>query len=429
MQTDPAVLFTLLFVILLAVMVGLRLWLSARQVAHVASRRDHVPPAFANRIPLTAHQKAADYTIAKQKLARAEMLTDVPVLLFWTLGGGIAWVAHASNAAAAPWNDVLLLVAIMAISGIVGLPFSWYRTFVLEERFGFNRTTWAVWLGDMAKGIAVAAVLGIPLLLAVLWLKQHAGAGWWVYAWVLWTVFQLLMLVLFPTFIAPLFNKFSPLPAGDKRERIEGLLARCGFRVSGLFVMDGSKRSAHGNAYFTGFGRAKRIVFFDTLLERLAPPEIESVLAHELGHFALRHIVKMLLWSVVLSLGFFALLGWLAGSPWFYAGLGVGDPALATRGGVTLALFVLALPVFTFLLSPLASLYSRRHEFEADAFAAEHASASALIAALVKMYEDDAATLTPDPLHSAFYDSHPPAALRIARLAQAGGLPPRAAPA
>jgi STE24 endopeptidase len=422
-------LFSVLFIALLALMVGLRLWLSARQVANVAAHRERVPAPFADRIPLSAHQKAADYTIAKQRFARAEMLTDVPILLLWTLGGGIAWLAQATAVASAPWNDVLLLGGLMAVGGVIGLPFSWYRTFVLEARFGFNRTTWQVWLADMAKGIVLAGLLGIPLLLAVLWLKEHAGAAWWLYAWAVWTVFQLLMLVLFPTFIAPLFNKFNPLPAGAMRERIEGLLARCGFRVSGLFVMDGSKRSAHGNAYFTGFGRAKRIVFFDTLLERLAPLEIESVLAHELGHFALKHIIKTLAWSIVVSFVFFALLGWLAEAPWFYAGLGVRDPALAARGGVTLALFLLALPVFTFLLSPLMSLYSRRHEFEADAFAAEHASATALADALVKMYEDDAATLTPDPVHSAFYDSHPPAALRIARLASAARSPSSLAPA
>ncbi|MBS0320503.1 MAG: M48 family metallopeptidase, partial [Proteobacteria bacterium] len=288
-----------------------------------------------------------------------------------------------------------------------------------ESRFGFNRTTVGVWLADLAKGIAVGAALGIPLLLAVLWLAAHAGSAWWLWAWLVWTAFQVTMLVLFPTVIAPLFNKFSPLPAGDMRARIEALLARCGFRASGLFVMDGSRRSAHGNAYFTGFGRAKRIVFFDTLLARLAPDEVEAVLAHELGHFVLKHIARMLAWSVALSFVVFAVLGWLARSPWFYAGLGVDDPALAARMGVTLTLFLLALPVFTFLLSPLAARYSRRNEFAADAFAAEHASAHHLVAALVKMYEDDAATLTPDPLHSAFYDSHPPAALRIARLAAA----------
>lgn len=429
MATTPASLFTALFLALLAGMVVVRLWLGSRQVRHVRAHRATVPSAFVDKIPLAAHQKAADYTVAKQQLARAEMLFDVPVLLLWTLGGGVAWLAEATGGIDAPWADVCLLLALMAVGGALSLPFSWYRTFVLEARFGFNRTTLAVWLLDMVKGLAVGLVLGVPLLLAVLWLKAHAGSAWWLYAWAVWTGFQLLMLVLYPTLIAPLFNKFSALPAGAMRARIEALLARCGFTVSGLLVMDGSKRSAHGNAYFTGFGRARRIVFFDTLLARLAPCEVEAVLAHELGHFALKHIAWTMLWSILLSFAFFALLGWLAVSPWFYAGLGMGEPALAARGGVTFALFLLALPVFTFALSPLASLYSRRHEFAADAFAARHASAGDLQAALVKMFEDDAATLTPDPLHSAFYDSHPPAAVRVARLAAAPPPPAHTVPA
>jgi STE24 endopeptidase len=305
------------------------------------------------------------------------------------------------------------------IGGVSALPFSWWRTFRIEERFGFNRTTLATWVADLAKGIAVGAALGLPLAFLVLWLMKSAGAYWWLLVWIAWMAFQLLVLVLYPTLIAPLFNRFSPLPPGDARERIERLLARCGFRSSGLFVMDGSKRSAHGNAYFTGFGRAKRVVFFDTLLARLAPEEIEAVLAHELGHFRLRHVMKRVLWSAVLSLALLVLLAWLAGAPWFYAGLGIppaGVAAAMARPGVALALFMLALPVFTFLLAPLSSAYSRRHEFEADAFAARHASAPALVAALIKLYEDNAATLTPDPLHSAFYDSHPPASIRVARL-------------
>jgi STE24 endopeptidase len=275
------------------------------------------------------------------------------------------------------------------------------------------------WLADLAKGIAIGAALGLPLVLVVLWLMRSAGAYWWLFVWVAWMAFQLLVLVLYPTVIAPLFNRFSPLPPGAARERIERLLARCGFTASGLFVMDGSKRSGHGNAYFTGFGRAKRVVFFDTLLARLAPEEIEAVLAHELGHFRLRHVVKRVVWSALLSLALLAVLAWLARMPWFYAGLGIpvaGVGIAMTRPGVALALFVLALPVFTFVLAPLSAAYSRRHEFEADAFAAEHASALALVAALIKLYEDNASTLTPDPIHSAFYDSHPPAVVRVARL-------------
>jgi STE24 endopeptidase len=410
--------FTLLFLVALAGSLGVRGWLSLRQVAHVRVHREAVPPAFAGRIGLDAHHKAADYTIAKQRFARLETLADSALLLAWTLGGGLAALAAwTAGFALGPLSrDLALLVLLVAIGGLVLLPFSWWQTFVIEQRFGFNRMTLKLWIADLVKGALVAAALGIPLLALVLWLMGSAGAWWWLAVWAAWMAFQLLVLVLYPTVIAPLFNKFSPLPAGDARARIEALLARCGFRASGLFVMDGSTRSAHGNAYFTGFGKAKRIVFFDTLLVRLSPGEIEGVLAHELGHFARRHVVKRVAWSAVLSLAFLALLAWLAGQPWFYAGLGVVDATAAARPGVALALFVLALPVFTFVLSPLSALYSRKHEFEADAFAAEHASAADLVQALVKLYEDNAATLTPDPVHSAFYDSHPPAAVRIGRL-------------
>jgi len=413
--------FTLLFVVALSLTLAVRLWLAARQIAHVSAHRDATPAAFASRIDAASHRKAADYTVAKQRLGMLETAVDAAVLLLVTLGGGLAWLLAATQALDAPAlvRDVLLLVGVSVIGGVSALPFSWWRTFRIEERFGFNRTTLATWVADLAKGIAVGAALGLPLAFLVLWLMKSAGAYWWLLVWIAWMAFQLLVLVLYPTLIAPLFNRFSPLPPGDARERIERLLARCGFRSSGLFVMDGSKRSAHGNAYFTGFGRAKRVVFFDTLLARLAPEEIEAVLAHELGHFRLRHVMKRVLWSAVLSLALLVLLAWLAGAPWFYAGLGIppaGVAAAMARPGVALALFMLALPVFTFLLAPLSSAYSRRHEFEADAFAARHASAPALVAALIKLYEDNAATLTPDPLHSAFYDSHPPASIRVARL-------------
>jgi STE24 endopeptidase len=413
--------FTLVFVAAVAVTLVLRLWLAARQVAHVRAHRDVTPPAFASRVDNAAHRKAADYTIAKQRLGMLESLVDTGVLLALTLGGGLAWLVAATQALAVSpiLRDVALLGAIALIGGAIALPFSWWRTFRIEERFGFNRTTLATWLADLAKGLAVGAVLGLPLAFIVLWLMRSAGAFWWIFVWIAWMAFQLLVLVLYPTVIAPLFNRFSPLPAGAARERIEQLLARCGFRASGLFVMDGSRRSGHGNAYFTGFGRAKRVVFFDTLLARLAPDEIEAVLAHELGHFRLRHVIKRVAWSAALSLVLLWLLAWLATSPWFYDGLGIPaslvDVAMP-RPGVALALFMLALPVFTFVLAPLAAAYSRRHEFEADAFAATHASAHSLVAALIKLYEDNAATLTPDPLHSAFYDSHPPAAIRVARL-------------
>ena len=413
--------FTRVFVAALLATMVVRLWLSARQIAHVRAHREAAPPAFADRVGGAAHRKAADYTVAKQRLGMIETIVDALVLVAITLGGGLAWLFSATETLALPalLRDLLLLAGVALVGGAVALPFSWWRTFRIEERFGFNRTTLRVWITDLVKGLAVGTVLGAPLALLVLWLMKSAGAAWWIYAWLAWMAFQLLILVLYPTVIAPLFNKFSPLPAGDARERIERLLARCGFRASGLFVMDGSKRSGHGNAYFTGFGRAKRVVFFDTLLARLAPEEIEAVLAHELGHFRLRHVVKRVVWSAALSLVFLGLLAWLAGAPWFYAGLGIPDADVAAamaRPGVALALFMLALPVFTFALSPVSAAYSRRHEFEADAFAAEHASAAALVAALIKLYEDNAATLTPDPIHSAFYDSHPPAAIRVARL-------------
>ncbi|HEX6794122.1 MAG TPA: M48 family metallopeptidase [Casimicrobiaceae bacterium] len=413
--------FAVLFVVAVAVTLGLRLWLSARQVAHVRAHRVATPAPFAARIDDAAHRKAADYTIAKQRFGMVEAGVDTAVLLLLTEGGVLGSLIAATGGLAMPSlvRDVLLLCAVALIAGLVSLPFSWWRTFRIEERFGFNRTTLATWLGDLGKGIAVAAVLGLPLAFVVLWLMRSAGTYWWVFAWIAWMAFQLLVLVLYPTVIAPLFNRFSPLPAGAARERIERLLARCGFRASGLFVMDGSKRSGHGNAYFTGFGRAKRVVFFDTLLARLAPEEIEAVLAHELGHFRLRHVVKRVVWSALFSLALLALLAWLARTAWFYAGLGIAPDAVAiamARPGVALALFMLVLPVFTFALAPLAAAYSRRHEFEADAFAAAHASSGALVAALIKLYEDNAATLTPDPVHSAFYDSHPPAAIRVARL-------------
>jgi STE24 endopeptidase len=315
---------------------------------------------------------------------------------------------------------VALFAILALVSAVASLPFSWYATFVVEERFGFNRMTTRLWLADLAKGVAVAVALGLPLLLVALSLMRAAGSAWWLWVWGTWMAFQVLVLVLYPTVIAPLFNRFEPLPAGGARERIEALLRRCGFSSAGLFVMDGSRRSGHGNAYFTGLGRAKRVVFFDTLLARLDGEELEAVLAHELGHFKLRHIAKRIAWSAAASLVFLALLAWLAAKPWFLAGLGIAPdlvPAALARPGVALALFALVLPVFTFALAPIAARYSRRHEFAADAFAARVCGGPPLVRALVKLYEDNAATLTPDPVHSAFYDSHPPASERVARLA------------
>ena len=408
--------FTLIFLFALAVSLAMQLWLARRQVQHVAANRTAPPAHFATRITLAAHQKAADYTIARTRLGMLETVLEAIVLLALTLGGGLAVLAARADLLPVDtlWQDVALVVAVTLLAALIGLPISWYRTFVIEERFGFNRMTLGLWLADLAKGALLGALLGIPLLTLVLWLMARAGTLWWLYAWLVWVAFQMLMLVLFPTVIAPLFNKFRPLADEPLRARVERLLARCGFAAKGLFVMDGSRRSSHGNAYFTGFGAARRIVFFDTLLSRLQPEEIEAVLAHELGHFKLKHVVKRIAWFGAASLLLLALLGWLVGEPWFYAGLGVS--VAPPRYGVALVLFMLALPVFTFLAAPLTSLYSRRHEFEADAYAAEYASAAALVAALVKLYEDNANTLTPDPLHSVFYDSHPPAAARIARL-------------
>ena len=426
--------FSLIFLAALATTLVARLWLAQRQIAHVVAHRDAVPAAFESSIDIAAHRKAADYTVAKQAELRIETLVDAALLLLLTLGGGLALIfAWTERFDVSPLTrDVMLLTALAVVSGLVSLPFSWWHTFRLEERFGFNRTTLKLWLTDLAKGVALAVALGVPLTTLALWLMRSTGALWWLWVWLAWMAFQVLMLVLYPTVIAPLFNKFSPLPPGPARERIEQLLARCGFAARGLFVIDGSKRSGHGNAYFTGFGRARRVVFFDTLLERLAPDEVEAVLAHELGHFKLRHVVKRVAWSALLSLALLALLAWLATMPWFYAGLGIPAgvvPTAMTRPGVALVLFMLALPVFAFALHPLSALYSRKHEFEADAFAAQNASATSLSHALVKLYEDNASTLTPDPLHSAFYDSHPPAAVRIARIEALAGATPAGAPA
>jgi STE24 endopeptidase len=409
--------FTAIFAVALAAWLAAKLWLARRQMRHVEAHRGEVPAAFAGRVGLAAHQKAADYTVARVGLGIEETLAEAALLLLLTLGGGLALaVAWTESLGVGPLvKDIALVVAVALVSGVVGLPFSYRHTFGIEAKFGFNRTTRALWLADLAKGVAVAAILGIPLAALVLWLMRAAGSAWWLWAWAAWIAFQFLVLALYPTVIAPLFNKFSPMPEGAARSAIEALLARCGFTSKGLYVMDGSRRSSHGNAFFTGFGRAKRIVIFDTLLARLAPDEVEAVLAHELGHFRLRHVVKRIAWTAAASLALLALLAWLVQAPWFYEGLGV--PAAPDRPGVALVLFFVALPVFTFALGPLASLYSRRHEFEADAFATRHASGASLAQALVKLYEDNAATLTPDPVYSAVYDSHPPAAQRIARLA------------
>ena len=407
--------FSVLFVAFFVFTLMLRFWLANRHIRHVGTNRGAVPAEFAASITLTAHQKAADYTVAKTKLGLVGLLFSSVVLIGFTLMGGLQWVATSLRLFGAGMQyQIALIVAFGAISGLLDLPFDYYRQFVLEQRFGFNKMTIKLWLTDMLKGVAVGAVIGLPLIWVVLVLMEKAGFWWWLYAWLVWSGFQLLMMVLFPTVIAPLFNKFTPLADDSLKTRIEGLMQRVGFASKGLFVMDGSKRSAHGNAYFSGFGANKRIVFFDTLLARLAPQEIEAVLAHELGHFKLKHIVKRIVVMFAVSLGFLALLGFLKTRPWFYDGLGV-DPLFASDA-MALILFMLVLPIFTFVLSPLNSITSRKHEFEADAFAATHTDARDLVSALVKMYQDNASTLTPDPLHSAFYDSHPPATVRIRHL-------------
>ncbi len=411
--------FTILFIAALLVTTLGKLWLSSRQVAHVAAHRAVVPPRFAERITLAAHQKAADYTIARTRLGMIETMIGAALLVGWTLFGGLQaaqdLVERVVGSDHALGQALALFGVVAIVSTIVDLPFELYRQFRLEERFGFNRMTARLYAVDFVKKLALGLVIGVPLLSLVLTLMNAAGPLWWFDAWLVWMGFNLLLLWLFPTVIAPLFNKFTPLSDVSLKTRIEGLLARCGFASKGVYVMDGSKRSAHGNAYFTGFGAAKRIVFFDTLVSRLSGDEVEAVLAHELGHFAKKHVVKRIVWSFATSLVALAVLGWLTDQPWFYLGLGA-DPSIGLRNAVALILFFMVLPVFTFPLSPLSSFASRRHEFEADAYAAAHARPDDLIHALVKLYEDNASTLTPDPIHSTFYDSHPPAALRIGRL-------------
>lgn len=408
------------FLAALALASATRLWLASRQIRHVRAHREAVPPGFAGAIPLAAHQTAADYCVAKTRLGVVDLLIGVAALLALTLGGGLQVLSDALARVLDPaglWHGVVLIVCVVVVLSLLELPVALWRTFVIEARFGFNRQTPALFIADLARQAAVGAALGVPLLVLVLWLMARMGETWWFYVWLAWAAFNLLVLFLYPRVIAPLFNKFTPLADAALAGRIDALLARCGFRTSGLFVMDGSKRSSHGNAYFTGFGAAKRIVFFDTLLQRLQPAEIEAVLAHELGHFKRRHIWKRVGLLFGLSLALLWALGHLIGEAWFFRGLGVSTPSTAAA----LLLFFLVVPVFTFFLQPLTSLYSRRHEFEADAYAASHSSAADLMKALVRLYRDNAATLTPDPLYSAFYDSHPPAAMRIARLQEIPG--------
>ena len=406
--------FTYLFLLALAGSVGIRFWLAARHIAHIKKHRDTVPDSFAGRIPLADHHKAADYTLTNTRIGLIALAYDSLLLLGWTLGGGLEWLDHSWRAMELQpvITGTALILSAMVIMTLLDLPFSLYHTFVVEERFGFNRSTPAVFFADLLKSALLLAVIGGPLIALALWIMETSGGLWWLYVWAVWMAFTLVMFWAYPAVIAPLFNKFSPLDNEALKQRIQALMDKCGFRSKGIFVMDGSKRSGHGNAYFTGFGNNKRIVFFDTLLDSLEPAEIEAVLAHELGHFKLKHIQKRLFSTFALSLAALALLGWLAGENWFYQGLGVSQPS----SWMALMLFMLAMPVFTFFLQPLMSLLSRKHEFEADAYAVQQASGTDLIHALVKMYRENASTLTPDPLYSAFHDSHPPAPVRISHI-------------
>ena len=410
--------FSIVFLLALALATLMRLWLGWRHISHVQAHRAAVPAEFAGQVGLDAHQRAADYTCTKTRFSAASLVFDAVVLLILTFGGGLQAI---DNLAASVFNGgiargVAFVALLMVITSVIELPFELYRTFGIEQRFGFNKMTFAMFFGDLAKQAAIGAALGLPLLFAVLWLMGQMGGMWWLYVWLLVMAFMIFVQFIAPTVIAPLFNKFTPMQEGEMKKRIEGLIARCGFTSKGLFVMDGSKRSSHGNAYFTGFGKSKRIVFFDTLLSRLEIPEVEAVLAHELGHFRRHHVLKRLVLSAFFSLALLFLLGVIKNQPWFYQGLNVSFPA---TDAMALTLFFMVMPVFTFLLQPLLSMYSRRHEFEADQYAAQNASARDLVSALVKLYKDNASTLTPDPVHSAFYDSHPPAPIRITRLQQA----------
>ena len=404
-------------------MLGLlvKFWLASRQIRHVALHRDHVPQAFAQSITLAAHQKAADYTLAKARFGLLELVFGAAVLVAWTLLGGLGalntlllgWLGNANAGMA---QQLALLVGFIVIGGLIELPFTLYQTFVLEERFGFNKMTFKLWLVDALKSSLIGALIGLPLASLILWLMGATGSLWWLWTWCVWMGFNLLLLVLYPTFIAPMFNKFQPLEDETLKTRVTALMQRCGFAAKGLFVMDGSKRSGHANAYFTGFGASKRVVFFDTLLAKLSPSEVDAVLAHELGHFKHKHVIKRIVAMFSMSLAGFALLGWLSTQAWFYTGLGVMPNMTVPNNALALLLLMLVMPVFSFFISPLFAQLSRKHEFEADAYAISQTAGSDLASALLKLYEDNASTLTPDPIYVRFYYSHPPASERLARM-------------
>ena len=421
-MNDPSLVFTLLFSALLVLGLLTKFYLATRQIRHVAKHRNQVPAAFASTITLAAHQKAADYTIAKARLGLLEMAFASALLLGWTLLGGIdllnrAIVNSGLTAYGSLVPQLVLLAAFGLISGLLDLPFTLYKTFRLEERFGFNKMTFKLWLADLVKSTLVGIVVGLPIVALILWLMGSAGSLWWLWTWVVWMGFNLLVLVLFPTVIAPLFNKFKPLDDEALKARVTALMQRCGFAAKGLFVMDGSKRSAHANAYFTGFGASKRVVFYDTLLQQLNPAEVDAVLAHELGHFKHKHIIKRIVMMFAMSLAGFALLGWLSSQVWFYTGLGVRPNLLDANNALALLLFLLVVPLFSFFTSPLMAQLSRKQEFEADAYAVAQTNGRDLQSALLKLYKDNASTLTPDPVFVKFYYSHPPASERLGRMA------------
>ena len=417
--------FTLVFACALVIGLLLRFYLATRQIRHVAQNRSAVPAAFAATISLESHQKAADYTIAKARFGLLEMAFGAALLLGWTLLGGIDALNQAINASGlASYGSLVPQLALLAgfaiISGALDLPFTLYSTFKIEERFGFNKMTVKLWLTDMVKGLLVGAAIGLPIAALILWLMSSAGSLWWLWAWSTWMGFNLLILVLYPTVIAPLFNKFKPLDDEKLKARVTTLMQRCGFAAKGLFVMDGSKRSAHANAYFTGFGAAKRVVFYDTLLKQLSPGEVDAVLAHELGHFKHKHIIKRIIGMFAMSLIGFALLGWLSSQIWFYTGLGVSPNINSSNDALALLLFMLVVPLFSFFTSPIFARFSRKHEFEADAYAVSQTDGKDLQSALLKLYQDNASTLTPDPVFVKFYYSHPPASERLARMTPVG---------
>ncbi len=416
---NPSFAMTLTLAGILVANLLTKLWLNSRQVRHVARHRDQVPAAFADTIGLDAHQKAADYTLAKARVNLVDLALDAFTLVGWTLLGGL----DALNQLTLNWLDegmsqqVALVVGFALIGGLIGLPLSLYQTFGIEQRFGFNHTTPKLWLSDVLKGLLVGMVLGLPILWLVLWLMQAGGPLWWIYTWAALVLYQLFVMWIAPNVIMPLFNKFTPLEDATLKARVTALMQRAGFTAKGFFVMDGSRRSAHSNAFFTGFGAAKRVVFFDTLLAQLNGDEMEAVLAHELGHFKHRHILKMMATSFATSLAGLALLGWISQQIWFYTGLGVMPNLDGNNSALALLLFMLVLPLFTFFVSPLSARRSRQFEFEADAYAVAHSEGKALASALLKLYQDNASTLTPDPWYVAFYYSHPPASQRLARMA------------